>query len=520
MSQDLFNDLHNRLVIKDRISTCESVSRYYWGLEPNPLQKNIWHVAEDLKYPAILTPGPRDHAKTYAGLILITKRILNNPNLRVLIAQKSREQARKSVRILKDFFTLNKKVIADFGELKDNPWEADRFYLERKDKQIKDPTVEGVGVMGTITGGHFDFIFADDILDDVNARTELTRSRVSDWFRGTVMGLAEPSTQTLLAYTRKDYRDIYGELQENPMFYHPECRFSIYGNHNSCGYRAILREPETVIPRMDDNGVITEFEIKGDYEVLWPEHRPLQWLLQQKYRYGEIYFNREYQNDPSGMRGIFFSDKWLQYWVWPHEWTKEHEEGPYIEIPEASELSFYLAVDPAIAASKPDSDYFAVATLALDRLNHVYLYDTFQSRLDFPAQVKYIVSRAEEIRPRAIYIETTAYQDALAQQVSSLGNLPIVPVKTGTDKKSRAIAVSPMLERGQVYVREDMEDFLTQYREFPSGRHDDLLDAFMIGMQEITAKHLGSTDFAAYMHGGEEYSKERIKLKQKKGFYG
>jgi len=501
---DMMSELYKTLLLKDRISTTDSVARYYWGLTPHRFQSEFWRICEKSGYNAILIPGPRDHTKTSSGLALMSKHILNNTNIRVLIAQKSREQARKSVRILKDFFETNHRILEDFGELKGYPWEADRFYLKRTNRQLKDPTVEGVGVMGTITGGHFDYIFVDDILDDANAKTELTRQRVADWFRGTVMGLAEPQTQIIFVYTRKHYRDIYGELQENPFFYHPMCRAKDYGHHGACGYRAIITAPHKVEPVYDENGVVKDFIIGGDYEVLWPEMRPLKWLLEQKYRYGEVYFNREYQNDPTGMEGVVLLDRWLRYWVHLGEWTDAHDEGPYITIPSADEMRFYLSVDPAIS-TKTGSDYFALCTLAVDRAQNIYLYETYQEHLEFPDQVKKILSKAADIRPAAIFIESNAYQDALRQQTVSLSGLNIVPVKTSKDKTSRAIAITPQLEQGKVFVREDMDEFLNQYRQFPSGKNDDLIDAFVLGLQEITFRHIGNVDFEAYLPGGRIY---------------
>jgi len=507
---DFINDFYRSLVIRNRIATMEAVAdNYFKLLPPTEFHREIANICDGPKhYNSIIIPAPRDHGKTtWVAQVLPIKRILNDTNTRVLIAQKSREQSRKTVRILKDVFEKNPDIIKDFGDLVDSPWEADRFYLKRSNKTLKDPTVEGVGVMGTVTGGHYDLIIIDDILDDVNAKTELTRRRVADWFRGTVMGLAEPHTQIIVICTRKHYRDVYGELLENAFFYHPSCRSDIYGHHNRCGYRAIVIEPHKVDFIMDENGVVTEIKTEGDSEVLWPDVRPLKWLLEQKYKFGEVYFNREYQNDPSGMEGLFFHDEWLRYWAWAHEWTEKHEEGPYFQIPPMEELRIFMSIDPAIS-TKESADYFAYVVFGMDRAQRLYLLETYTAKLEFPDQVKLLVTKSQEIHPAAIYVESIAYQDALRQQVASLGTLNIVPVKTSKDKATRAVAVMPFLEQHRILVREDQEEFLNQYRQFPSGKNDDLIDAFILGVQEIMSKHIGIADLALYTQGGKELDRE------------
>jgi len=509
---DYINDLYKSLKIRDRIASMQSVGEYYFDLHAAPFHNDIATTVDGPdRYSSIIIPAPRDHGKTtWVAHVLSTKRILNNFNTRVLIAQKSREQSRKTVRILKDTFEKNPRIVEDFGDLVDMPWEADRFYLKRSNKGLKDPTVEGVGVMGTVTGGHYDLIIIDDILDDVNAKTELTRRRVGDWFRGTVMGLAEPKTQIIVICTRKHYRDVYGELLENQFFYHPSCRSDIYGHHNRCGYRAIIVEPHKVDFVLDDNGVVREIKTEGDSEVLWPEVRPLRWLLEQKYKFGEVYFNREYQNDPSGMEGLFFHDEWLMHWVFKHEWSEKHEEGAYVQIPPMEEMRLFMAVDPAIS-TKESSDYFAYVVMGMDRAQRLYLIETFTAKLEFPEQVKLIINKSDELHPSAIYVESTAYQDALRQQTSSLGTLNMIPVKTTKDKSTRAIAIMPFLEQRRILVREDQEDFLNQYRQFPSGKNDDLIDAFMLGVQEIMSKHVGGVDLTLYTSKGDVYDRDYVR---------
>lgn len=500
---DLFDRLQNAMEREQRIATCVSVATHYLGFDDLPFHRQIYDIVDGpgLRQRAII-PAPRDHGKSVAcAFVLPIKRILNDQNYRILIGQKRAEQAKKSVRLLRQVFEKNTKVIEDFGDIRGRPWEKHMFYVKRTigGMQAKDPTVEGVGVEGAITGGHFDLIVLDDILDEENTKTETRRAAIDNWLRGTVLPLMEPQTQIIIICTRKHYRDSYGWLLENPFYYHPKCRFDDYGHHNACGFRAITVEPQYDYIWDEEGRTITGVKVKGDYEVLEPALRGIEWLLLKRGEVGDIYFRREYQNDPSGMQGIFFHDEWLGRWVWPHEWNDSYKDSlvDYRILPPIGEMSRYISIDPAIKKG-PQNDMFGMAIHGVDSGGHVYLLDTFEEQIEFPEQVDLIRRKAAEVHPRAIIVEDRGYQDALRQQVLAFQNLPIYPMQTTTDKKVRAVAISPYLEMGRVYVHSKQEKFWNEYRQFPSGKNDDLLDAWMLGIEWLMARNIGNIEIALF----------------------
>ena len=503
---DLIGDFRKLLVRQDRISSCRKVATYYLGLKDLPFHREIYDQVDGPdKHDRIIIPAPRDHGKSTAiAITLPLKRILNNPNYRVLIAQKSKRQAEKTVRILREQFESNPRILSDFGDMRGTPWESDKFYVKRKATMEKDPTVEGIGMMGAITGGHFDLIVLDDILDEENTKTELKRQRGEEWLRGTIMPMAEPGTQIICICTRKHFRDLYGWLLENPLWWHPACRREDYGHHNSCGYRAIDTFPMYDFVRNPD-GHIIDIEIKGDYEVLEPAHRGIKWLLTRRGETGDAYFRREYQNDPSGMEGIFFHDEWLGRWLWDHEWHSSYEESEtmWVKKPPLDKLRVFAAVDPAIGQGGK-ADYFALVVLGMDTIGRVFLLETFTDRLPFPKQVDKLVEIDARWDPVEMYVESNVYQDSLQQQTQLRGAIPLVPIKTNTDKKMRAVGIQPYLEQRRVFVREDQEKFWVQWKQFPSGRHDDLIDAFMMAIEALMFRPTGSLDWAMFGVGGKE----------------
>jgi hypothetical protein len=58
--------------------------------------------------------------------------------------------------------------------------------------------------------------------------------------------------------------------------------------------------------------------------------------------------------------------------------------------------------------------------------------------------------------------------------------LPVLPIRPGGDKVSRASAASPLVEAGKVFLPEKAEwlaDFMDEVTSFPSSPHDDMVDA-------------------------------------------
>src|SRR3990172_8872471 len=56
----------------------------------------------------------------------------------------------------------------------------------------------------------------------------------------------------------------------------------------------------------------------------------------------------------------------------------------------------------------------------------------------------------------------------------------VLPVKAGNKqtKEQRIRLISPYFQSGNVFIRESMNEFVNEYKEFPLGKHDDLIDAF------------------------------------------
>lgn len=197
--------------------------------------------------------------------------------------------------------------------------------------------------------------------------------------------------------------------------------------------------------------------------VLWPGGFSFEALMQRRREMGEILFGCQYENDPSGLKGQLLKPEWMHW----------YERG---EEPARDAMLIFMAVDPAISQA-PRADYFALVVVGMDDDRNIWILDTYRDRLDFPAQMDVIKSKAVQWDACEVAIEEVAYQLSLVQALMRESSLPVVRSKSTGDKTARIMAMGPHFENGRIRVRRDMRELETEYLAFPRGAHDDLLDA-------------------------------------------
>lgn len=450
---------------------------------------------------------PRDHGKSEIFSIAYPlRRICEDPNIRILIVQKTATEAEKTLGVIKAELQSNarlKKYYAghwrrtvEHGDIsnatgavdregrKESAWSQRRIYVKRS-RRGKDPTVEAVGVGGAITGGHFDIIILDDVEDDENTRTEERLRSLVQWFNGTVMQLREPHTKMIVVGTVKTLgQDIYNSIMKNPVW-------------STVVRSAILTPALDEIeyePVMAGDGRVIGVTVKtANVKTLWPSRWPIEALLLEMLSSVRSIWIREKLNDLRAMAGKVFRREWFKYF----------EEMPvqFEEIVQAWDTAF---------EENNEADYSVCVTLGMFG-GKAHVVDVFRERLEFPALQTAMIEQYKRWTPRVVVVEDRASGKSAIQVLQKESRLPITGIQPGgRDKAARARAVTPYYESGRVMHRTGtawLDVFENELALFPEGEHDDQVDAVVYGLLQL---FIGTGEVKAATAEAQAVGRERI----------
>lgn len=435
---------------------------------------------------------PRDHGKSEIFAISYPlRRVCEDPNVRILIVQKTATEAEKTLGVIKRELEANRGLKAyyrphwlatvghgdianaggqvDVDGRKEGAWQQRRIYV-RRTRRGKDPTVEAVGVGGAITGGHFDVILLDDVEDDENTKTEERLRSLVEWFTGTIMQLREPHTKTIVVGTKKtNKRDIYRLVEELPTW-------DVYVTG------AILDPPLEEIEYeviRDARGVVTGVRVlTPDVRVLWPQKWPIEALLLERLAsLDPAVWIREKQNDLRALEGQVFKREWFGWY--------DAEE-----LAQVQEAGFHRLIQVWDTAweERRDSDWSTCVTLGLyDGV--IYVLDVVRERVELPDLLPLVVAQFQAWRPQEVCVEEAASGRAVLQVLERETGLPLVRLSPeGRDKVARARAATPYVHSGRVKLPAGAHwtgAFLSELGMFPDAEHDDQVDAFVYGVLRL-----------------------------------
>lgn len=221
--------------------------------------------------------------------------------------------------------------------------------------------------------------------------------------------------------------------------------------------------------------------------ALWPEYFPSAKLKAIRQQMGSPLFSCMYMGNPAGLSGEIFSANWFklaQTKIAPRpllvpeqltQWLQVDGEEPI----DFDELLFYQFWDLAIS-EKETADYTVGLTLALHPPTmHETVMEVRRGHWSFEQTQRQIALAADQWKPHAIGIESTAYQAAAVQEARKHLNFAVQEVRVDRDKVTRARLPAALAESGKMSVVRGVwaDDFFDEVMQFPNGRHDDIVDA-------------------------------------------
>ena len=327
-----------------------------------------------------------------------------------------------------------------------------------------------VGVGGGLTGRGADIAIIDDpIKNREEANSETVREKVWAWYQSTLYTRLSPDAALLLVMTRWHPDDPAGRIMER----------LAKGEDD---------EPWEIInlPAWDE----------AQEEALWPERWPTEKLKRIRNAIGEYEWNSLYMGQPV-LRGgnILKVDR-----IITHNDTAQFPASGYVRAWDLASTGKERAKD--------NPDYTAGAKVALtidgEGQEHLWVHDISAGQWEVTYRDSVIVQRAHDDGAGvAIGIEAVGgYKDSvkhLRKRIAAQGMSRTVKAISGKDlagdKVARATPVEAIIEGGRMHMlRGDWNDlFIQQAREFPTGKHDDLIDSVALGYHEARRRRIATT---------------------------
>jgi len=443
---------------------------------------------------------PRGHGKTEAGTIVFPSwAIFRWPDIKIAIISKTEGSA--SERVQKVGATIGRHG-ERLGVRLAETTKTQITTQANAEARHKEPTMSAHGINSQITGGHYDVVIFDDVVDWENQRLESRRQKLRNAFRDHSANLLEKDSTlptgpvTVVVGTRKHPQDLYQtEILDNrswKVFVEQaladwsivtERDYTIRAQDGNC-YDTPGDIPAGVDPV--ENGIVPE----RDVDVLWPELKPLPALLYD-IAFGDdapVIWKRENQNDPAALQGTVFASDWLTY---------------VDELPgEPSTYTYYAGMDIGVvedaqAAAEGNTDFSALAIIA-DSGSRRYLTHLWHERglsvkenADWAAR-KILAATVDgySIEPTEVLVETNK-APGVAQRLRDETPYRVRGEDSSGSKEGRLHDLSAVFQRGDLVIVGDestarWQDFeQEEWLQFPDAPHDDRLDAMEIANRLI-----------------------------------
>jgi predicted phage terminase large subunit-like protein len=401
-----------------------------------PFHQRWWEFTAQNRLSLLL--APRGHGKSTILTVAFTIfRVLDNPDLRVLIVSNTAAQALAFLREIRAHLEKNPAIFKVHGGLAGTPWNENELALCSRLIPAKEATVTAMGVMGPVISKHYDLIILDDVVDETLAANKAMRQKIETWYYKELLPTLEPDGELHIMGTRYHHDDLYGKLIAKGM------------------------------PALIERAIIEE---EGVERALWEEKFPLALLREKRDQAGPAIFNAQYQNDVGAMMGAIFRPEWIKT-------AKPPEAGRKFQ-----------GVDLAIG-SEDHHDYFAHVTVIETGVRRYHVLSSHRDRLSFEDQFRAIRSLfLAHDRPDspvvAVGVEANAYQEAMAQRLRSETHLPVKSIIQTRDKIARALRLQGLIQTGSLTFPESGAHLLlSELLSFPDSGHDDLVDALEIAVK-------------------------------------
>lgn len=286
---------------------------------------------------------------------------------------------------------------------------------------------------------HNCMIIDDPIKNAKEAHSTTIRENIWNEWESTLSTRLHDGASVIVIMTRWHEDDLIGRLLDNSPY-----------NWQRLRLPAIAEDDDDLLGRERGQALCPDLGYDED------------WAKLKQIEVGSRTWASLYQQRPSPEQGSIFKREWFQY----------------IDTPPARYDDMLMSWDMTFKDS--DTSDYVVGQVWLRKGSEYYCIDQVRSQMDFTQSVQAVINLKNKYpNCRRILIEDKANGPAiinvLKKKVSG-----IIPIKPKESKESRAYAVTPFFEAGNVYFKRNvnqLNDLIEELASFPNSAHDDSVDA-------------------------------------------
>ncbi|GHV49863.1 hypothetical protein FACS1894216_01020 [Synergistales bacterium] len=338
------------------------------------------------------------------------------------------------------------------------------------------------GVGGGVTGRGFDIGILDDVIKNrEEANSPTYREKTWDWYTSTFFTRREKNAKILVIATRWHEDDLIGRLLEQ---------------QKDGGEQWQVINFPAVFEGRDEYTHEQDKRAEGD--VLWPNKYDNAAMNDIRATIGSYDWASLYQQRPAPSGGGVFKEAWLRYY---------NPEALALDMKAKGQRFGIVIQSWDMTFKDADSGDYVVGQVWARRGGDFYLLDQIRAKMNFTDSVA------------AVKAMSSKYPEALTKLVEDKANGPAIinhlqhevfglhPVQPDGSKESRAQAVTPLFESGNVYIPEPsacpwVKDFTAELLTFPAAAHDDTVDAAVYALRYLAAGR-GNVEMYLKAYGGD-----------------
>jgi predicted phage terminase large subunit-like protein len=387
----------------------------------------------------IITMPPRSLKSIVTSVAFPAFLLGHNPAERILCISYAHELAQKHAR--------------DFRSVVESSWYGPAFpktVALRNVEEIFETTRHGYRRSGSFAGGQTglgaNIIIVDDAIKADEALSKSAREKTNDLFANTLYSRLDHKIEgvIIVVMQRLHDDDLVGHVLRQGGWHH-------------LNFPAIAVKDESI---PIGNGELYHRK-KG--EVLNPAFEPLSSLEETRRMIGTMNFEAQYQGSPIPDAGNLIKREWFHF---------------YQSQPPSSNARLVQSWDTANKGEEVHD--YSVGTTWLYSDGKHFLIDLIRRQCDYPTLSKLVLEQCSKYKPDALLIEDHGSGSALIADLKERSSINAIPIMPTGDKVTRLSIVSPMFERGEIFVPQNapwLMEFMDELLRFPQARFDDQVDS-------------------------------------------